>query len=150
MIYDDQKLGAFVFLYGCCVGADPAGVSCGCGNPEFTAGWILSALEAQGSKDYLVRAKFWESHPKGSEQILAHTLDRMRLLEHGSSWNNSWLTDLGKRLALVLRHVADNEGFEAWYEARTRGGHGCYALGGRSCVNCAALESFRTMELPSE
>lgn len=85
---------------------------CGCDAPEDAWCFVRDALAVAPWHSDSGRA-FWNAIPDGQAQILAAALDRMGLVEHGSSWRGSWLTGWGKEVASVLGPLSDEEIEEA-------------------------------------
>lgn len=73
---------------------------CGCGSSEELADRAVSVLDifADGT-DYAARVKFFEDP---ANEILAHWIDSVGLLEHGTIFTGSWLTEQGKQ---VHKHI---------------------------------------------
>jgi hypothetical protein len=88
---------------------------CGCGTPENTRKIIKIIMNAQNQKDYCVRNKMineilgidrnQNDMYNGLIQFILYTLDDKGLIEHGSSINGSWLTELGKMYLYILNKI---------------------------------------------
>lgn len=99
---------------------------CGCGNPE--AAW-------QTVREYLhnfsLRGDDWDKRTllleTGEQYIVAYLLDHLKLIEHGSSINGSWLTDDGETVLEFLNkwtaNWQENESVEFLDKAGTSYSH---------------------------
>lgn len=69
---------------------------CGCGSSEDLAARVVQVLDIfaeRGNFDY--RNSFFD---ESANEILAHWLESVGLLEHGTIFTGSWLTDAGKQV----------------------------------------------------
>ena len=71
---------------------------CLCGRPEDVLTLIRDELTRLEKKE-------WTSEPGASDYLLAYTIDRVGLSEHGGSLPYAWLTDKGHEILALLESV---------------------------------------------
>jgi hypothetical protein len=83
---------------------------CGCGSPEEAAQWLLNLLE--------LMPLFEKNHAEALEALIPtpgqywftlYMLDKLDLINHGTSIRGAWLTPKGETTLKFLRQQLDND-----------------------------------------
>ena len=86
--YDSKEEFLWIYVMG----------GCGCGSSEELQemAWKVFKLFADGSGER------WTIYDKLEYEAIAHWLDSLELIEHGTSIGGSWLSEEGKKLYKLL------------------------------------------------
>ena len=80
---------------------------CGCGDRGYELERIYKTLKILNREDRLDREEIYPV--ENGYQIYLYLLDKFEFTEHGYSIYGSWLTEKGKALMYVLRHILGHD-----------------------------------------